>query len=184
MLENHTGKAVTGLSLRAEKFVNALTGRTVDSEATWASATDERAKEIYLFDLDINERRAFKVLVTRVWDAGNCAPVFLGKHPIGSIRAERLRVPFGIALADAGTESRPLHADQTLPLVLTLNNGDALTYGLNWELVLEGDNVGEKQEFRAHGDAAIRDPFRPDLLPSAIFPDALQRGRGAPEAGL
>ena len=146
MLENHTGKKVSGLSLRADKFVNTLTERTIDSEVAWSSAGDEKAAVIYPFDLEPNERRAIKMTVSRVWDAGNfTAPVYLGKYLLGRIRAERLRVPFGITLADAGTEAKPLHAGQALPLVLTLKNGDALTYGLNWELVLEGDNVGEKQ---------------------------------------
>jgi hypothetical protein len=146
MLENHTGQKVSGLSLRADKFVNTLTERTVDSEVAWSSASDEKAALIYPFDLEPNERRAIKMTVTRVWDAGNfAASVFLGKYPLGRLRAERLRVPFGITLANAGTEAKPLHAGQALPLILTLKNGDALTYGLNWELVLEGDNVGEKQ---------------------------------------
>lgn len=139
-LENLTDQRLCELSLHAEQLVSTLTGRAMDSEVAWSAPANAP------FELGPKQRLALKLTVSRVWDAGEAtASVRLGSAEIGRVRTERLRVPFAIELANAGTDASPLHVGRGEPLLLQLKNGDALNYGVEWQLLLDGDRIGEQQ---------------------------------------
>lgn len=144
VLENLTEQRFCELTLKAERFVSTLTRQAMDSEVTvlvpGATPSDGAP-----FELAPKQRIEVKLTAARVWDAGEAtAAVRLGRFTLGTLRAQRLRVPFAIELGNAGTEASPLHGERGKPLLFQVKNADALNYALAWELILDGESVAEQ----------------------------------------
>jgi len=149
----------------------------MNSEVSWSTQGGvEKAELVVHFELSPRQRLLLEFRVAQLWDAGEfAAKVILAGRALGSIHAQKLRVPFGIELSTSGSDAQPLHAKKGEPLLLNLRNKDALNYALNWELVLDGEGGGARTARAGCDSPTVALPASSDLplrvcLPEPAFP--------------
>jgi hypothetical protein len=164
------------IDLSVGDFISSTTDRFLNARTTLSTtrpAVADDASRITVEWGDQNEREVYLLVSNLGQQASQAdAEVYDGTTPIGKITAVRNQVPFGIRVAGSG-DSVALRFVEGEPTYLTLVNGDAVDYPVQWDLNVGGKSKRSTALVRAFGSVRIPVSLDSDEFPN-LFENAMK----------
>jgi hypothetical protein len=160
------GNSDAALNLRVTDFKSAITCVTMGTVPT-LSAADPASKP----GLDSNTLKGqseinVKIDIAKLWEFGeSTGELYQGNHHLATLKAGKFRVPFAVkSAAGPGEDDGLFYFGQEGSI--SLRNDDAMTYPVNWSLMVDGRVIqsGKEPLVLRQGDNLLKMRFGNELF--------------------